>query len=174
MKKMPKSFSLALAALLVGVLSVPFALGQSAGTESQQGRRSERRSFGKRQGERGERSGGRLFSRLNLTDAQKEQMKQINQSYSERTRSLREELRARHQELRRAQSGDSFNESLAAQKLTEISALQVKLMGERFKLRKEMSSVLTTEQKTQLEQLREQMKTKREQFKSGRGERRAN
>ncbi|MCI0337896.1 MAG: Spy/CpxP family protein refolding chaperone [Acidobacteria bacterium] len=171
---MATSFSLALAMLLAGVLAVPFTLGQSAGTESQQEKRPERRPFGKRRGDRGERFGGRLFSRLNLTDAQKEQMKQINQSYSERTRSLREELRARHQELRQAQNGDTFNETLATQKMTEISALQVKQMGEQFKLRKEMSSVLTPEQKTQLEQLREQMKTKREQFKSGRGERRAN
>ena len=45
------------------------------------------------------------------------------------------------------------------------AALQAKLMGEEFRLRQESLPVLTPEQKTQLEQ-------RREQFKNRRGERR--
>jgi protein CpxP len=177
MKIMPKFIFIALALLLVGVLAIPFAHSQSTGTQegNQQEKRIEGRGgrgFGR--WHRGRGFGGRLFSQLNLTDAQKEQMKQINQSFRERTRPLREELRGKYGELRQAQTGETFNEALATQKLTEISAIQVKLMGERFNLKQEISSVLTPEQKTQLEQMREQMKTKREEFKKRRAERRAN
>lgn len=177
MKNMPKFIFIALALLLVGVLAIPFAHSQSTGTEQgdQQEKRFEGRGFGR--GHRGHGGRGferRLFSRLNLTDAQKEQMKQINQNFRESTKPLRQELRGKHGELRQAQQGEMFNEALVAQKLNEISAIQVKLMGESFKLKQEISSVLTPEQKTQLEQMREQMKTKREEYKKRRAERRAN
>jgi protein CpxP len=174
MKNMPKFIFIALALLLVGVLAIPFAHSQSTGTEQgdQQEKRIEGRGFGR--GHRGRAFGGRLFSRLNLTDAQKEQMKQINQSFRESTRPLRQELKGKYGELRQANTGETFNEALATQKMNEISAIQVKLMGERFKLKQEISSVLTPEQKTQLEQMREQMKAKREEFKKRRAERRAN
>jgi Spy/CpxP family protein refolding chaperone len=174
MKSMPKFIFIALALLLVGVLAIPFAHSQSTGTEqgNQQEKRIEGRGFGR--GHWGRRFGGRLLSRLNLTDAQKEQMKQIKQSFRERTSPLRQELKGKYGELRQANTGETFNEALATQKLNEISAIQVKLMGERFKLKQEISSVLTPEQKTQLEQMREQMKAKREEFKKRRAERRAN
>ena len=57
-------------------------------------------------------------------------------------------------------------------KIGLMSSLPV--MGERFNLRQEISSVLTPEQKTQLEHMREQRKAKREEFKKRRAERRAN
>jgi Spy/CpxP family protein refolding chaperone len=102
-----------------------------------------------------------MFKGLNLTDDQKGQMKQISQSFRERNKPLREQLRAKRQELRQAHEGGTFNEALATQKLTESASLQAKLMGERFKLRQEMLAVLTPEQKAQLEQRREEFKAKR-------------
>ena len=75
--------------------------------------------------------------------------------------------------MRQASEGGTFNEALATQKLTETAALQAKLMGERFKLNQEMQSVLTAEQKTQLEQLKAQSKNHRG-GRHGRGERRNN
>src|SRR6185295_10707482 len=47
------------------------------------------------------------------------------------------------------------------QKLTEMASLEAKLMGEQHKLHQEMLSVLTAEQKAQLEQSRAQFKTRR-------------
>jgi periplasmic protein CpxP/Spy len=175
-KNSPKFIFIALAMLLVGVLAIPFAKGQSTGTD--QGNQQEKRieggqGFGRghwgHRGHRGFRS--RLFSQLNLTDAQKAQMKQFRQNFRESTKVLREDLRAKRGELRQAQQGDTFNEALTMQKLNEISALQVKMMGEQFKLKQEISSVLTPEQKNQLEQMREQMKAKREEFMKKRAER---
>ncbi|HET8675268.1 MAG TPA: hypothetical protein VFO63_05740, partial [Blastocatellia bacterium] len=55
---------------------------------------------------------------------------------------------------------------LVSQKLAEIAPLEAKMMAERARIHQETLSVLTPEQKTKLEQMREQ-------FKSRRGERKA-
>ena len=117
--------------------------------------------------------GDRLFSQLNLTEDQKAKVKHIHQNFAERNKPLRQEMHAKRQELQQARQGDTFNESLATQKLSEMAALEAKLMGERFRLHQEMLSILTPEQKTQLEQAKAQFKTRRGN-KPGRGERRIN
>ncbi len=178
MKKLGKIKTLAVASFATIALAVPVALAQTGATDQgdQQAPRAEGRGFGKRGGHRGHRGHRGGFGRhgfgfrgVNLTDDQKTRMKQIHESFGERTKSLHEQLRAKRQELRQSEEGGTFNESLATQKLTEAASLEAKLMGERFKLRQEMLSVLTPEQKTQVEQQREQFKQKREQRKGRRG-----
>ncbi len=166
MKKLNKYWGLALATLIGGVLAVSIALGQSGGSQPD-GRHNPRPGQGR--GHWGDHFPGFALRGLNLTDAQKEQLKQINQSFRERTKSLREQLSAKHEELRSLNSGESFDESLVTQKLTEVAALRAKIMGEEFKLRQEVKSILTDEQKSQLEQL----KAKRTELKPRRFERRA-
>jgi periplasmic protein CpxP/Spy len=168
MKKTSKFFALALAGLMA--LAVPCAWAQ---TGNGQNGRPEWRDGGHKRGHRGGFGMGRGFANLNLTDAQKAQMKQISESYRERTKALHQELRTKEQELRQASEGNTFNEAFATQKLTEAAALRAKLMGEQFKLRQEMQAVLTPEQKQQIEQQREQFKQKREQFRTKRAERSA-
>ena len=119
------------------------------------------------------RGGDRLFSQLNLTDDQKAKMKQLHESFAQSNKPLREQLRAKRQELQQARQGDTFNESLATQKLTEMASLEAKLMAEEFKLHQDTLAILTPEQKTQLEQTRAQFRTKRGD-RPGRGERRIN
>ena len=157
--------------------AAPIAIAQTCTTGGQDGQqtpRAERRGFGKRGGDhRGGRGwGGFGFRGIELTEDQKTRMKQLHQSYGERTKSLHEQLRAKRAELRQAEQGTSFNEALAAQKLTEAAALEAKLMGERFRLRQESLSLLTAEQRTQLEQQRAQREQRREERKNRRGERR--
>ena len=161
---------LAIASLSAITLAGTIAVAQTATPEQgtqQQETRTERRG-GRRGGKHGfggMRRGGGFFKQLNLTEDQKAKMKQIRQSFAERNKPLHEQLRAKRQELRQANEGGTFNEALATQKLTEMAGLQAKLMGERQKLHQETLSVLTAEQKAQLEQ-------SREQFKNRRGERR--
>ena len=127
----------------------------------QQGQQMERHGGrGKHGGWGGMREGG-FFRQLNLTDDQKAKMKQIHESFAERNKPLREQLRAKRQELRQASEGGTFNEALATQKLTEMASLEAKLMGEQFKLHQETLSVLTPEQKAQLEQSKAQFKGRR-------------
>jgi protein CpxP len=180
MKKLGRIQTIAFAGLSALAIAAPVAIAQTSGGDQsgQQGtheRRDNGNGRGGRHGRRGgefggHRGGGMMFRGLELTDAQKASLKQIRESFGERTKSLREQLRAKHQELRQAESGGTFNESLAAQKLAEVAPIQAKLMAEEARMRQESLAVLTPEQKTQLEQRRAEMKAKREQFKSRRGE----
>src|SRR5213594_1314155 len=170
MKKLGKVKMLAIASLCAVVLVASIAVAQSVKTDrgSEQGPRREWHGEGTKRGFHG----GGAFDRLNLTDDQKAKMKQIRESFAERNKPLLEQLRTKRQELRQASEGGTFNEALATQKLTEMAGLQAKVMGEEFRLRQEMLAVLTPEQKTQLDQLRQQFKADHGEFKRDRGGRR--
>jgi Spy/CpxP family protein refolding chaperone len=168
MNKIVRFKTLAIASLSAIALTTSIALAQTPQTQTDQnkgqdGARPEWRGRG-----RGKHGGhgwgmrrGGFFRGLSLTDDQKTKLKQIRVSFAERNKPLREELRAKRQELRQANQGGSFNEGLATQKLTEMASLQAKMMGEHARLRQEMFSVLTPEQKTQLEQQKAQFKARR-------------
>ena len=177
MEKLGKLKTLTIASLSAVAIAAPIAYAQSAGSnqDNQQVTRGEGRGGHNKGGKgwgrkgRGGEFGGRgmhggMFRGIELTEDQKTRMKQISDSFRERTQSLHQQLRAKHQELRQASEGGTFNEALATQKLTEAAGFRAKLMGEQFKMRQEIQSVLTAEQKTQLEQ-------KRAEFKAKRGER---
>src|SRR4029079_11169536 len=175
MKTLGKFKTLTIASLSAVALAAPIAFAQTTGTtQNQQQATGERhgghgKGWGQRGGDRegrggwGKRGGmgGMMFGGINLTDDQKAKMKQISQSFRERTQSLHQQLRAKRQEVRQASEGSTFNEALATQKLQESASLEAKLMGEQFKMRQEMLAVLTPEQKTQLEQKRAEFKAKR-------------
>jgi protein CpxP len=176
MKKFANFKMLALVSLssIVLVASVAFAQTATTTQSDQNKARGEWRGRGGRgegrQGDhRGGFGGGGMFAKLNLTDAQKASMKQIRESFGERTKSLREQLRAKRQGLRQANDGGTFTDALVTQNLSESAGLQAKLMGEEFNLRQEMLAVLTPEQKTQLDQMRQQFKSDHGNFKGGRG-----
>ena len=157
---------LAIASIAAIALAGSIAVAQTVTTDqgAQQGQRMERHGgrgkHGGRGGWGGMRQGG-FFRQLNLTEDQKAKMKQIHESFAERNKPLREQLHAKRQELRQASEGGTFNEALATQKLTEMASLEAKLMGEKFKLHQETLSVLTAEQKAQLEQSKAQFKERR-------------
>jgi periplasmic protein CpxP/Spy len=165
MNKLGRFKTLAIATLSAIALAASIAVAQSVTPDqgNAQGTRAERR------GGRGEHNGhgwggmrdGGFFKQLNLTEDQKAKIKQIRESYAQRNQPLREQLQAKRQELRQSNEGGTFNEALATQKLTEMASLEAKLMGEEYKLHQEMLSVLTAEQKAQLEQSRAQFKTRR-------------
>jgi protein CpxP len=143
-------------------LAAPIALAQSSATDqsSKQTPPAEWRGQGRHRDDHSGRMHGAIFQGINLTEDQKARMKEIGGSFRESTKSLRQELRAKRQELRQASEGTTFNEALATQKLQEMASLQAKLLAAQFKMRQEMLSVLTPEQKTQLEQKRAEFKAK--------------
>ena len=177
MTKIGKIKMLAIASLSAIALAVPIAYAQTTSTNQENQRMTRGEGHGRGEGQGwgdrgdrgfgGERGGGMqggMFRGITLTDDQKAKMQQINQSFRERTQSLHQALGSKRQELRQASEGDTFNEALVTQKLRESAGLEAKLLGEQFKMRQEMQSVLTTEQKAQIEQ-------KRAEFKAKRGER---
>jgi len=166
MNKPVRFKTLAIATLSAIALAASIAVAQTGTTQQDngQGARPEWGGRGrgdhKGRGARGMREGG-FFRQLNLTDDQKAKLKQIRESFAQSNKPLHEQVRAKRQELRQASEGGTFNEALATQKLTEMAGLEAKLMSERFKLHQEMLSVLTAEQKAQLEQAKAQRKARR-------------
>jgi protein CpxP len=160
----------------VGIMSLslaaPAILAQSPTTQQSDSAKAGKRFGGHgggREGHRGHRGGmGHIFAALNLTDAQKEQAKQIRESHKASLTAIRDQIRAMHQELRQSENGGTFNESLAAQKLAEIAPLQAKMMAEEFQIRQQMLGILTPEQKAKLDQMRSEWKAKRDEWKSKR------
>lgn len=182
MMKFGKFKTLTIASLSAIALAGSIALAQTAGKDQsvtqkhmERGHEGHGKGWGRggefgRRGGRGEGFQGGMLRGITLTDDQQAKVKQISESFRERTKGLHEELRAKRQDLRQATQGNTFDETLATQKLQEAATLEAKLMGERFKLHQELQSVLTPEQKTQLEQKRAEFKAKRAE----RGERKPN
>ncbi len=165
MKKPGRFKTLAIATLSAIALASSIAVAQSVTSDQDTTQKPRAEGRGRGRGERKNHGWGGMhngfFRQLNLTDAQKATMKQIRQSFAERNKPLREQLRAKRQELHQANQGGTFNEALATQKLTEMASLEAKMMGEQFKLHQETLSVLTAEQKAQLEQSKAQFKARR-------------
>ena len=155
MGKPNRIHAITMAAVMALAIGVPFAIAQSKDADGHRGHHAEGSGLEMRGGDR---MAGAFFRDLDLTDAQKAQMKQIRESHSQTLRSLMEQVHAKRQEIRQASQAGTFNETLVTQKLSEIAPLEAKLMGEEFRTHQEMLSVLTAEQKTKLEQLREQQK----------------
>lgn len=161
MNKPGRYKTFAIATLSAIALATSIAVAQTVTTNQDSGQgphqgwhRGDHKGFG---GMRG----GEFFKQLNLTDDQKAKMKQIRESFAQTNKPLMDQLRAKRQELRQASQGGTFNEALATQKLTEIAPLEAKMMGEQAKLHQDMLSVLTPEQKAQLDQAKAQFKGRR-------------
>jgi protein CpxP len=162
MSKLGRFKVLAIAAISAIALAASIAVAQTVTTQDNgQGGRGAWHGRGghKGPGFGGMREGG-LFRQLNLTDDQKAKMKTIRESFAQTNKPLRDQLRAKRQELRQASEGGTFNEALATQKLTEIAPLEAKMMAAQAQLHQEMLSVLTAEQKAQLEQAKAQFKNR--------------
>ena len=163
MSKLGRFKVLAIAAISAIALAASIAVAQTVNNQGNgQGTRPEwggRRGDHKGPGFGGMRDGG-MFRQLNLTDDQKAKIKQLHESFAQTNKPLMDQLRAKHQELRQATEGGTFNEALATQKLTEIAPLEAKMMAARAKLHEDTLSVLTAEQKAQLDQAKAQFKNR--------------
>jgi Spy/CpxP family protein refolding chaperone len=114
------------------------------------------------------------LGKLNLSDAQREQLRSIHQSAFEGTRAKREELRQLFMGRREGRQLTPEQESRAKQ-------LREELMAARERTHKDVLGVLTPEQRAQLEKLkeerrarREEMRQRREQFREQRRQMREN
>src|SRR5437588_4161177 len=123
MSKLGRIQKLAIAAAMVCALAVGVVMAQTTGDHSKSGHQGR---FGHR-GERGE-FGMMGFGQLDLSDAQKAQLKQIHESHRQAIAPLREQLKAKRQEIQAASEGGTVNETAITQKLTEIAPLEAKLM----------------------------------------------
>lgn len=111
--------------------------------------------------------GRRELRRLDLTDAQRQQMREIESRYAQSFRTQREEMR-KLQELR--QGGGT----LTPEQRESARRMREELRANADKMRAEIQNLLTPEQREQMRKQREEMKQRREEFKSRRTERTGN
>lgn len=97
------------------------------------------------------------FHQLNLTDAQREQMKTIRQRFHEKFGPQHQELRTLAQKKREG--------TLTADDEARLKTLREQIRASHQELRSQMEGVLTQEQRQQLEQQKEQMKQRREEMR---------
>jgi Spy/CpxP family protein refolding chaperone len=119
--------------------------------------------MGRRPGEPGKRGHGgviRLMSQLNLTDAQQQQLRIIQQRFETSTKTQREELRKLHE--------SNEGSAPSADTQTRMQALRAEVEQAMRSTHEEMISVLTAEQRTQLEQLIKEQKARRKEMRKGR------
>ena len=135
---------------------------QDDSTQKQE--RFERRGFGgKRDGKAmhgGDRMLMRSLQRLNLSDAQKEQTRGILDNFKNSTQTQREELRALAMKKR-----DGVITADEQNRMKEIKT-QLQLSGEQ--MHNSILTVLTAEQRTQLDQMKNEMKQKMQERRQNR------
>lgn len=160
-----KLVSAATSALAVAAFSA-FASAQDANQENNSTQNQEMRERGRGFGKRGGRHGGahkmmlRALGQLNLSDAQKEQVRAISETFKTSTQTQREELRNLGMKKR-----DGIITADEQARMKEIKT-QFKASGEQ--MRNSVLAILTAEQKTQLEQMKEEMKKRHEERRQNR------
>ena len=105
----------------------------------------------------------RAFGQLNLSDAQKERMRSIHESARTATQAKREELRQIF--ITRRQGGQ-----LTPEQKARAGQLRDELREARKRTRDEALGVLTTEQRAQLDKMKEERKARREEMRKRREE----
>ena len=163
-------------------LAAGFALTGVVGVAAQQeqgqggGQNRAERPWGHREGGRGggRRGGfgpfGRFGAELNLTDAQLEQMRQIEERYRASFKAQREN-RGQERDGFDPLAGGAFDESAVRAAAQARANAQVEREVAQARMAFEMYNVLTSEQKAQLAAARQQREQRRQEFRSRRGAR---
>jgi Spy/CpxP family protein refolding chaperone len=152
----------AMISMTLTLLAVPMAFGQpgsaASGTTGQSGTSSATHQAGAwRYRSPYAMAMRNAWNQINLTTAQENQIKKIRASDRPEIRALQKQIWSKRRELRAAFQKETFNESLASQKLVEMAPLQAKLMGARYDEHKQIMAVLTPQQRTELQKLQAQV-----------------
>jgi protein CpxP len=127
-------------------------------------RRGGRRGFGEKGMRGGKHGGDRMMlqgiRQLNLSDAQKEQIRTISQNFKTSTQTQREELRSLA--MKRRDGIITADEQARAKEIRT----QLKASGEQ--MRNSVLAILTSEQKAQLNQMKEERKTRKLELRQNR------
>jgi Spy/CpxP family protein refolding chaperone len=104
---------------------------------------------------------GPMGRELNLTDAQRAQIKQLEDSFRESTKALSEKMHALHASEHDQLISGTFDEAAVRAAAQERAAVQVELDVAHAKLMSQILGVLTAEQKAKLVEAHKQMEQRR-------------
>ena len=103
---------------------------------------------------------------LDLTDAQREQVRAAVESHRDEQKAIGDRMRAAREALRDAIEADTFNEDAIRAAAAQIGAVEVDAAVLQAKIRAEIFALLTPEQVQKAKELRSQMENR---MKDGRG-----
>ena len=158
---------------LSGVLAVAGALLLAIAmfAFSQQGRRPQgpppEGGFGGGPGHRHD-GLGPLARDLNLTDAQKAQIKTIQESFETSTKALHDQMRSLHESEPDPASAGTFDEAAVRAAAQARANVQIELEVAHARMMSQIFAVLTPEQKAQLAAKRQEFEQRRKEFESQR------
>jgi protein CpxP len=92
--------------------------------------------------------------RLNLTQAQRDQIKTLREAQRKDSRALREKMRTARQQLRQAMSADGPDEAAVRSAAGAVAALRADQAALQARARSQFMKVLTPEQQAQMSQAR--------------------
>jgi len=110
-----------------------------------------------------------LARELNLTDAQKAQIKTIADSHRDEWKALGDRARTAHEALQQAVTADTVDEGLIRQRSAEVAAVEADMAVARARAHAEVFQLLTPEQKTQAKTLQSQVQERMKERRAGRG-----
>ena len=110
--------------------------------------------------------------RLGLTDAQKDQVKNIAQSHTDEWKTIADRARTAHEALEDAVTADAIDEGLIRQRSAELGAVEADLAVARARTFAEVVQILTADQKAQLKTMQAEMKKRMTGRQDARRERR--
>ena len=175
-RKFVGGLALAAGVALTGVVGVSAQQEQGQGggqnrAERPWGQKEEGGRGGGRRGGDGP-FGGRFGAELNLSDAQREQLRQIEERYRA---SFKAQHEARGQRQERGGydplAGGTFDEATVRAAAQARANAQVEREVAHARMMHEMYNVLTSEQKAQLAAARQQREQRRQEFRTRRGDR---
>ncbi len=138
-----------------------FALAQDVKpTDNQDAAKQERRQG--KNGRHGKDKAMRGLHKLNLSDAQKEQMKSLH----ERNKT---QFQPQHEEMKTLMSKKREG-IITDEEQSRLKDLKAQMRENGQKMHEEMMTILTPEQKTQMEQMKTEMRGKMKQRRGNRGE----
>ena len=110
-----------------------------------------------------------LARELNITDAQKAQIKTIADSHRDEWKALGDRARTAHQALQQTVTADTVDEGLIRQRSAEVAAVEADMAVARARVHAEVFQLLTPEQKTQAKSLQSTFAERMKQRGRGRG-----
>ena len=167
--------------LALGVATGVLVLGVGAGVyATAQNTNQDPRPFSRDGGPggRGGRMGGpggpmgmlpMLARELNITDAQKAQIKTIADSHRDEWKALGDRARTAHEALQHAVTADTVDEGLIRQRSAEVAAVEADMNVARARTHAEVFQLLTPEQKTQAKTLQSTAGERMRERRPGRG-----
>lgn len=113
--------------------------------------------------------GGLPLRELDLTDAQREQVKAIMESHRDAQQSIGDRMRTARQALQEAITADTLDESAIKAHATEIGAIEADAALLQAKVHAEVTAILTPEQVKKWKELRTELQNRMKEGGRGRG-----